>query len=57
MARVQGEQPEKASPFILAPAEFAATAMKRFEAFARAQAERSKRPTGNALTAYRQRQI
>jgi hypothetical protein len=39
VARAQGEQPEKASPFILAPAEFAATAMKRFEAFARAQAE------------------
>ena len=39
IVRAQGEQPEKASPFILAPAEFAATAMKRFETFARAQAE------------------
>jgi hypothetical protein len=37
--RAQGEQPEQASTFILAPAEFAATAMKRFETFARTQAE------------------
>ena len=39
IVRAQGEQPEQASPFILAPAEFAATAMERFETFARTQAE------------------
>jgi hypothetical protein len=39
VVRAQGQQSEKASSFILDPAEFAATAAKRFETFARTQAE------------------
>jgi phasin protein len=39
VAQAHGEPREKYSPFDLAPADIAATAMKRFEDFAKAQTE------------------
>ncbi|MGC2833589.1 MAG: hypothetical protein WA238_05230 [Methylocella sp.] len=39
MAHARGEQSEKFSPFILAPAELATDAMKRLEVLTKAQAE------------------
>ena len=39
MAQTHGERREKLSPFNLDPADFAATAMKPFEEFAKAQTE------------------